>query len=52
MAIHDPESSTHERAIALKMGRQKRIQVGDLYLAEVEVEPEQYSLIFLINSFL
>ena len=33
MAIHDPESSSHERALALKMGRQKRIQVitNDFY---------------------
>ncbi|CAG7837591.1 unnamed protein product [Allacma fusca] len=29
MAIHDPESSAHERALALKLGRQKRIQIID-----------------------
>jgi hypothetical protein len=27
MAIHDPESTAHERAMALKVGRQKRIQI-------------------------
>jgi len=29
MAVHDPESSIREDAIALKMGRQKRLQMID-----------------------
>jgi hypothetical protein len=28
MAIHDPESSAQEKALALKLGRQKKIQVN------------------------
>jgi uncharacterized Zn-finger protein len=35
MAIHDPESSAHERALALKIGRQKRIQIIDGQQVEV-----------------
>lgn len=29
MAIHDPESSVHEKQLALKLGRQKKIQMID-----------------------
>ena len=28
MAVHDPESSAQEKALALKLGRQKKIQVS------------------------
>jgi hypothetical protein len=28
MAVHDPESSAQEKALALKLGRQKKIQVN------------------------
>ena len=29
MALHDPDSSAKEKAIALKIGRQKKIQIID-----------------------
>ena len=29
MALHDPDSSAAEKAIALKIGRQKKIQIID-----------------------
>ena len=29
MALHDPESTAQEKAIALKIGRQKKIQIID-----------------------
>jgi len=35
MAIHDPDSSAHEKALALKLGRQKRIQIIDGQQVEV-----------------
>lgn len=35
MAIHDPESAVHERAMALKIGRQKRIQLVNGQQVEV-----------------
>jgi len=35
MAIHDPESSAHEKAMALKVGRQKKIQIIDGQQVEV-----------------
>ena len=35
MALHDPESSAQEKAIALKIGRQKKIQVIDGQRVEV-----------------
>jgi len=33
MAVHDPESSAQEKALALKLGRQKKIQVNTNYLS-------------------
>ncbi|XP_063241559.1 transcriptional repressor CTCFL-like isoform X2 [Bacillus rossius redtenbacheri] len=35
MAVHDPESSAHEKAMALKLGRQKKIQIIDGQQVEV-----------------
>lgn len=35
MSVHDPESSAHEKAIALKLGRQKKIQIIDGQQVEV-----------------
>ena len=35
MALHDPESSAQEKAMALKIGRQKKIQVIDGQRVEV-----------------
>lgn len=35
MALHDPDSSVREEAIALKMGRQKRIQIIDGQQVEI-----------------
>ncbi len=35
MAIHDPESTAQERQLALKIGRQKRIQIIDGQQVEV-----------------
>lgn len=35
MSVHDPESSVHEKAIALKIGRQKKIQIIDGQQVEV-----------------
>lgn len=35
MAVHDPESAMQERAQALKMGRQKKIQIIDGQRVEV-----------------
>jgi len=29
MALHDPESTAQEKALALKLGRQKKIQIID-----------------------
>ena len=29
MALHDPESTAQEKAMALKIGRQKKIQIID-----------------------
>jgi len=50
MALHDPESTEQEKAIALKIGRQKKIQIIDGQQVEVltgddeddEEEPEDY----------
>lgn len=41
MAVHDPESSLQEKQQALKMGRQKKIQIIDGQ--RVEVMTGQYS---------
>lgn len=38
MAIHDPDASSQEKAMALKLGRQKKIQIIDGQ--QVEVMPE------------
>ncbi|XP_054273871.1 transcriptional repressor CTCF-like isoform X3 [Macrosteles quadrilineatus] len=35
MSVHDPESSAHEKAVALKIGRQKKIQIIDGQQVEV-----------------
>jgi len=35
MSVHDPESAVHEKAIALKIGRQKKIQIIDGQQVEV-----------------
>ncbi|PNF42636.1 hypothetical protein B7P43_G01275 [Cryptotermes secundus] len=35
MAVHDPESSAQEKALALKLGRQKKIQIIDGQQVEV-----------------
>lgn len=35
MAVHDPESSLQEKQQALKMGRQKKIQIIDGQRVEV-----------------
>lgn len=35
MSVHDPESASHEKAIALKLGRQKKIQIIDGQQVEV-----------------
>jgi len=50
MALHDPESTEQEKAMALKIGRQKKIQIIDGQQVEVltgddeddEEEPEDY----------
>jgi len=34
MAIHDPESQAYEKALALKLGRQKRLQVSYTVLSK------------------
>ncbi|XP_059477046.1 transcriptional repressor CTCFL-like [Neocloeon triangulifer] len=39
MAVHDPESSAQEKALALKLGRQKKIQIIDGQ--QVEVMPTE-----------
>jgi len=41
MAIHDPESTAQERQLALKIGRQKRIQVLQ-YLNTPELDLKLY----------
>ncbi|XP_034232456.1 transcriptional repressor CTCFL isoform X1 [Thrips palmi] len=38
MAVHDPDATTQEKAMALKLGRQKKIQIIDGQ--QVEVMPE------------
>lgn len=35
MALHDPDSSVREEAMALKMGRRKRIQIIDGQQVEI-----------------
>ena len=35
MALHDPESSAQEKALALKIGRQRRVQIIDGQQVEV-----------------
>ena len=35
MALHDPESTEQEKAMALKIGRQKKIQIIDGQQVEV-----------------
>lgn len=35
MAVHDPESSLQEKQLALKIGRQKKIQIIDGQRVEV-----------------
>ena len=44
MALHDPESTAQEKAMALKMGRQKKIQIIDGQQVEIleEIEDEEY----------
>ena len=46
MDLHDPESTAKEKAIALKVGRQKKIQIIDgqqvEVLGEEEDEMEEY----------
>ena len=38
MALHDPDSTAQEKAMALKIGRQKKIQVIDGQRVEVMTE--------------
>lgn len=42
MAVHDPDATTQEKAMALKLGRQKKIQIIDGQ--QVEVVPEDGDL--------
>ena len=44
MALHDPESTAQEKAMALKMGRQKKIQIIDGQQVEIleEIEDEEF----------
>lgn len=41
MAVHDPESSTHEKALALKIGRQKKVQFIDGQQVELMTDEEE-----------
>ncbi|KAK6627614.1 hypothetical protein RUM44_010092 [Polyplax serrata] len=41
LAVHDPESSTNEKALALKLGRQKKIQFIDGQQVEVLTGDEE-----------
>lgn len=41
MAVHDPESSTHEKALALKIGRQKKVQFIDGQQVELMTDDEE-----------
>ena len=41
LAVHDPESATHEKALALKLGRQKKIQFIDGQQVEVLTGDEE-----------
>lgn len=41
MAVHDPESATHEKALALKLGRKKKIQFIDGQQVEVLTGEEE-----------
>ena len=36
MALHDPESTAQEKAMALKIGRQKKIQIIDGQRVSIE----------------
>jgi hypothetical protein len=51
MAIHDPDASSHERQVALKLGRQKRIQVRISYLLLIVLLKKMTNCI-LYNLFL
>ena len=43
MALHDPESTEQEKAMALKIGGQKKIQIIDgQQVEDNEEEPEDY----------
>ena len=47
MALHDPESSAQEKALALKLGRLKKIQIIDGKQVEVvtgDDEDDEYEL--------
>ncbi|KAL0280051.1 UNVERIFIED_CONTAM: hypothetical protein PYX00_001463 [Menopon gallinae] len=41
LAVHDPESATHEKALALKLGRKKKIQFIDGQQVEVLTGEEE-----------
>ena len=41
MALHDPDSSAAEKAIALKIGRQKKIQIIDGQQVKLTTVEEQ-----------
>lgn len=46
MALHDPESTAAEKALALRIGRQKKIQIIDGQQVEVSAdgEDEEYEI--------
>lgn len=50
MAIHDPESAIHERALALKMGRQKRIQIIDGQQVEVMEDEDGHTQVLAVEG--
>lgn len=52
MALHDPDSSAAEKAIALKIGRQKKIQIIDgqqVRLAQKNINCDIYHAMFKIQ---
>jgi len=50
MAIHDPESAVHERSLALKIGRQKRLQIIDGQQVEVMEDEDGQTQVLAVEG--
>ncbi|CAH0716329.1 unnamed protein product, partial [Brenthis ino] len=50
LAVHDPESDHHERALALKLGRQRKIKLADGNVKSEESDNEELMKLDLNNE--